>query len=773
MPSPAQTSTPTDPALNDIARLAAQLCAAPAAMISRIDGDRLRYRATYGIALQETRLATAPWETALANPGVYVVCDAANDPRHAPNGVYVGQQYFRFYAGTPLVTPEGSTIGTLCVLDHQPRSLDRAQADALLILARQVITRLELSAKLQTLEQEARAKQRVDQALNLERNFVSAVLETMGTLVAVFDTAGRVVRFNRACEMLSGSSFNELVGKPFWEKLVPEEDIPETIRVFSELRAGNLPTGFENRWLTRGGPKRIAWTGATLRDAHGEVSYIIATGIDITAQREAQETLMESEARYRQLIEGSLGLICTHDMNGVVLTVNAHSAESLGYAVDEMIGVPLAAFMPKQHQSRFNGYLSDLRQHGESQGLMHLDDRHGETRVIAYRNKLIHVPGREPFVLGHGVDITEKTRAEEALRTANRQVNTILESAGDGIVSLNPEGQITLINHAALEMLGYDSTEELIGRDAHAVFHHSQADGTAIAIQDCHIHNSIAQLTTTRVSDEVFWRKNGTPFDAEYIACPQIDEGHPVGTTVVFQDVTERRALERMKDEFVSTVSHELRTPLTSVRAALGLIAGGALQARPEKTQQMLDVAIGNTDRLVSLVNDILDLERMSAGKMQLHRADVRIDELLQRAADLQHSNVQKSGIQFRIDAERVTVFADSDRILQTLTNLVSNAVKFSAAGAQIKLIARSTGANEVLICVMDQGRGIPSDKLESIFERFQQVDASDSRLMGGTGLGLAICRSIVGQHGGRIWAESTPGDGASFYFTLPRTAAR
>jgi PAS domain S-box-containing protein len=762
-----------DPALDDIALLAAQLSAAPVAVISVFESGQLRCRAAFGIEPKEVGLLNSPFDVAVANPGVYVMRDAATDSQHAPYGIRIGEQYFRFFVGTPLILPNSAAIGTLCVLDYEARTLDRSQADALLILAKQVITRLELTAKLQTLEHEARGKQRVDQALNLERNFVSAVLDTMGTLVIVFDTAGRVVRFNRACELLSGSNFEQLAGRPFWERLVPEEDIPETRRIFAGICAGNVPTEFENRWVTHGGLKRISWTGTALRDARGEVSYIIATGIDITAQREAQETLMESEARYRQLIESSLGLICTHDLDGILLTANAHSARGLGYEVDEMIGTSILDFMSEQYHPLFDAYLSEMLEHGESQGMLHLNARSGETRVIAYRNRLIHVAGRDPFVLAHGIDITEKTRAEEALRVANRQVNTILESAGDGIISLDPEGRITLINHAALEMLGYDSPEEVLGCDAHQLFHHSAAEGTPIDIRDCHIHNSIAQLTTTRVSDEIFWRKNGTFFDAQYVACPQIDEGYPVGTTVLFQDVTERRALERMKDEFISTVSHELRTPLTSLRAALGLIAGGALHARPEKAQQMLDVAIGNTDRLVSLVNDILDLERMSAGKMQMHLADAKISDLLQRAADLQHSTVQKTGVQFRIDAEPVTAQVDADRILQTLTNLVSNALKFSPPGSQIRLIARATGPNEVLVGVIDQGRGIPSEKLETIFERFQQVDASDSRMMGGTGLGLAICRSIVEQHGGHIWAESASGEGASFYFTLPRFAPR
>jgi signal transduction histidine kinase len=241
-----------------------------------------------------------------------------------------------------------------------------------------------------------------------------------------------------------------------------------------------------------------------------------------------------------------------------------------------------------------------------------------------------------------------------------------------------------------------------------------------------------------------------------------------VGVVVAFADVTERRALDKMKDEFISTVSHELRTPLTALRAALGLVAGGALASKPDKMQQMVEIALGNTDRLVRLVNDILDLERIGSGKAQLHSTTNSVEDLMRRAAELQSVRAAKAHIQFSIAAEGVKVWADPDRILQMLANLIGNAIKFSPNGGEIHLVARNLSDNEAQIEVHDQGRGIPQDKLEQIFERFQQVDASDSRAMGGTGLGLAICRSIAQQHGGRIWAESAPGNGASFFFTLP-----
>ena len=216
-----------------------------------------------------------------------------------------------------------------------------------------------------------------------------------------------------------------------------------------------------------------------------------------------------------------------------------------------------------------------------------------------------------------------------------------------------------------------------------------------------------------------------------------------------------------MKDEFISTVSHELRTPLTSLRAALGLLAGGALTTRPEKPQQMLEIAISNTDRLVRLVNDILDLERIGSGKaeLQLTMCSRRRPPPPRRhpAAD---RRTPRPNIRIFYAANGVSVWADPDRILQMLNNLISNAIKFSPPGSEIHLTAKRLDEHEALIEVEDQGRGIPADKLENIFDRFQQGDASDSRAMGGTGLGLAICRSIVAQHGGRIWATSTPGKG-------------
>jgi two-component system, OmpR family, sensor histidine kinase VicK len=300
----------------------------------------------------------------------------------------------------------------------------------------------------------------------------------------------------------------------------------------------------------------------------------------------------------------------------------------------------------------------------------------------------------------------------------------------------------------------------------HALIHHSRADGTPYPVEECPIMGTAKRETPLHVDDDVFWRKDGQSLPVEYVACPLVANGHVDGIVVAFADVTERRRLNRMKDEFIATVSHELRTPLTSLRAALGLVASGALEKRPEKIPQMLDIALGNCDRLVRLVNDIVDFERIGSGNLPLHKTEWNAIDLLRRAMDPERSTAARAGLTFRIDAQPVDVWVDGDRILQVLGNLIRNAIKFSEKGGEIRLAARASGDKEVTFEVQDQGAGIPPEKLDMIFDRFQQADASDSRLRGGTGLGLALCRGIVNQHGGRIWVTSNPGSGSTFYFT-------
>ncbi len=765
---------PDDPELEEITALAAEICVTPMAGLSLIGPDAVHFLARFGPGPASMPLGRTPCETSIQGEGVYEITDARYHKDFRPDGILISGRAHRFYAGAPLLTANGVPLGCLFVQDSVPHTLNARQKRALETLSRQVVTRFELNARVRVMDRDGRARQRAESALTIERNFVATVLDTVDALVAVFDTAGRIVRLNRACEQASGYSSDKLVGGYLWDKLIPAADMPECISTFEKLCGGRFPVTYENHWRHRNGSlHRIAWSATALVDTQGQATFIIATGIDVTLQREAEVTLQQSEARYRQLVEGSLGMVCTHDLKGVLHSVNTHGAECLGFSVHQIIGQPLSTFIPKRHRAGFKRYLRNMAETGEAQGRLHLCHQNGEVRVVAFRNKLIQVPDKTPYVLGFGVDITEQVRAEEKLRALIHQSESVLESVGDGIYRLDLAGRITVVNPAAAQMLGY-KPNELLGRSFHELVQHTRADGTPNPVEECSILGSIKNLSTVRIANEIFWRKDGTSFPVEYVARPQIGSaagkqgGKDIGVVVAFTDSTERSALDRMKDEFISTVSHELRTPLTSLRAALGLVTGGALATRPDKIRPMLEIAIGNTDRLIRLVNDILDIERISSGNSELHAAMFSAEALIERVIGLQQAAAMKTSLRFTVQSDGVEVFGDPDRIQQALANLISNAIKYSPPGGEIILTACRIDEHEAQISVRDHGRGIPANKLDSVFERFQQVDASDSRDLGGTGLGLAICRSILTQHGGRIWVTSPPGEGATFHFTLP-----
>jgi PAS domain S-box-containing protein len=363
-------------------------------------------------------------------------------------------------------------------------------------------------------------------------------------------------------------------------------------------------------------------------------------------------------------------------------------------------------------------------------------------------------------------EIQERRSAEESVERLQHQQELILNSAGDGIFCLDRAGHTTFANPAAARLAGW-SVEELLGRGLHQTVHHSKPDGRPYLKEECPIYRALADGADRAVADEVFWRRDGTNFPVEYVSKPILEKGERVGAVVTFRDVSERRMVQQMKDEFISVVSHELRTPLTSIHAALGLLAVDYPKVDPSTARQLLGIAVRNSERLVRLTDDILDVERIDSGRLTLNRQPCEAEMLVRQAAEVMRPMADEAGVKLAAASHPAQLQGDPDRIAQTLTNLLSNAIKFSPHGSTVWLWAERR-AGEVFFYVRDQGRGIPADKLEAIFGRFQQVDASDSRRKGGTGLGLWISRQIVEMHGGKLWVESELGAGSTFSFTLP-----
>ncbi|GAB6984250.1 sensor histidine kinase [Nocardioides pyridinolyticus] len=369
-------------------------------------------------------------------------------------------------------------------------------------------------------------------------------------------------------------------------------------------------------------------------------------------------------------------------------------------------------------------------------------------------------------------DLEDRVEAQTAdLRRLARQTEVLLTSVGDGIYGVDAEGRITFVNPAGASALRYDA-DELLGRVAHDVFHAPDEHGTAYSYEGCYIAEAIRSGIVTAAKEDVYVRSDATTFDVEITASPLVDEDLPRGAVVVFRDVTQRREVDRMKNEFLSVVSHELRTPLTSIRGSLDLLSSGVLGELTPQARSMTAIAAESSERLTRLINDILDLERIESGDRPVDAVPVDAADLLTRSATEMAGLADTTGVRVVVGPSTGRVLADADRIVQTLTNLLSNAIKFSDTGTVVQLDAQTDGGGHVLFRVRDEGRGIPEDKLDAIFQRFEQVDSSDARQMGGTGLGLAISRGIVERHGGRIWAESELGAGTTVMLTLPSARA-
>lgn len=352
------------------------------------------------------------------------------------------------------------------------------------------------------------------------------------------------------------------------------------------------------------------------------------------------------------------------------------------------------------------------------------------------------------------------------LRQMTQQADLMVNAVGDGIYGVDHDGAVTFVNPAAARTLGYGE-DALIGKAAHHTFHATDAQGRAYPVENCYITEAISKGVAVNSEDDTYLRSDGLEIPVEVTATPLYEDGFSTGAVVVFRDVTQRREVDQMKTEFVSMVSHELRTPLTAIRGSLGLMSGGALGELSAPAGRMVDIALESSERLTRLINDILDIERIGSGGMSMQLADHSAQFLIQTAVDQLQVLAAENGMQVEVTPGDAHVHADADRVTQTLLNVIGNAIKFSPPGGTVNVGAVPRG-EFIEFWVSDAGRGIPEDKLDRIFGRFEQVDSSDARDKGGSGLGLAISQSIVHQLGGRIWASNNPTGGATFRFTLP-----
>jgi PAS domain S-box-containing protein len=482
-------------------------------------------------------------------------------------------------------------------------------------------------------------------------------------------------------------------------------------------------------------------------------------------QATALRQVQAAEARIRVIMDTVAEGIVTFGEDGHVTGANPAAERAFGVGAGGLTGRPIATLVSDLGWAEIR---EALGRSGALDGAAVTGRRRSMTGARADGSEFplelaisdAVIDGERLFIAA-GQDVSARQATEEALRASERRFRAVFDHAALGIGLIRPDGTFLDVNRALRDMLGYGPGELLLGVWSRDLVHPEDRDEQPI--EDL----VLGRITRYR-SERRYLRRDGSiMWGALTASLLRDDDGNPELVVAVIDDISRRKEVERLKDEFVSVVGHELRTPLTSIRGSLGLLAAGVSGELPEEVKGMVELAVSNTDRLVRLVNDALDFERIQAGRAQIEASPTPAAELVAVAVDVVAAVASEAGVTLREEVGDLTAMADRDRIVQALTNLLGNAVKYSPPGGEVVLSVEPADG-EVVFSVRDQGRGIPPDQLEAIFERFRQVDASDAREKGGTGLGLAIARGIVERHGGRIWAESAPGHGATFRFTLP-----
>ena len=395
--------------------------------------------------------------------------------------------------------------------------------------------------------------------------------------------------------------------------------------------------------------------------------------------------------------------------------------------------------------------------------VMGLRSQDGTTNWLSINTQPLFDPGVE---LPTGVfcsfsDITKFVEAKRIQQESEARWRSIFENSMDGVLLADTSGSVIEVNRAACEMVGRSRDEIIqLGR------------GIIVDPTDPALVLALEKREKTGYfrCELTLLHANGSKFPAEVSSSIVRDGNGRQLASLVFRNISERKQVERAKDEFISTVSHELRTPLTSIHGALRLLEGGVLGELSPEIQEVVRIATTNTERLRALINDLLDIERIDSGNISLSLTQVSTRAAVQWAMDVTDALARERGVSVRtFFSDEGPMRADIGRITQVLVNLLSNAIKFSPWGATVDVVSEVGNSDRVKIRIVDQGPGIPPEFMGRIFGRFQQVDASDSRERGGTGLGLAISKAIVKQHNGDIGVESKFGFGSTFWIEMPR----
>ncbi|MBG9387207.1 PAS-domain containing protein [Caenimonas aquaedulcis] len=779
-----------EPAFDSLTRVAAAICGTPIALISLIDEDRQWFKSRVGLdGDTETPRTLAFCDHAIRQSGVMEVPDALLDPRFRSNPYVTGEPNVRFYAGAPITLPSGERIGTVCVIDRVPAHLTPQQAQSLAELAE--VVQVMLTQRAQLMDRvESDIAGHVEHASRLHgANRFLARAETLSRVGGwEADLRTRTVHWTeqnyRNFELKPGTPVGLDDHRRFFN--------PEALRLMDDTAARALATGepwdIELPMTTANG--RQVWMRSVghAEFENGVPVRMVGVLQDISALKSARDAEAASLRLLSAVVEH---LPCAVSVFDAQFRLIAHN-----HQFRTLLDFPDRLFEGRQPTlSEFVRFDLARGEYGDADAGEVLE-RVARQAATPSRHLLLrsHVGApalevrRSPMPGGGFVttymDVTQARAADEALARAAEITRATLESTTDGLLVVNPDREVLYHNRKFLEMWNLSAEDLAHGVDALRPNIEPQlADPQAFTRRVGELYAS----PLSEANDELIL-KDGRVF--ERYARPMTVEGHAVGRVWSFRDVTEARRAEanvrrakdeavaanRAKTEFLDTISHEIRTPLNGVLGMTQLLAAEPLALHQHKYVQLADTSARD---LLELIDDLLDLGKIEAGKVELEDIDFRLEDVTRHLEELYRLRAREKDLDFQLEigpGVPAVLRGDPGRLRQVLNNLLSNALKFTSEGGIGLVIARMPGARstpQISFTVHDTGIGIAEDVRERLFSRFSQADSSTTRKYGGTGLGLAIVRQLCDAMGGSVSLRSVPGKGSSFRCELPLAAAQ
>lgn len=574
-------------------------------------------------------------------------------------------------------------------------------------------------------------------------------------------------------QVLSGYPAHDFINSRVrsYSSVVHPDDLPITYRAVSAVERQE---SFELTYRILHADGHSVWVrekGRGEYDSQGELQWISGFIWDISDRKAVEDQLRLSQQRFSRAFSTAPQGMALVSPQGRWLEVNQALCTMLGYSREQLLNTDF------QHVTHPDDLEVDLH-NVEDLLAGEISSYQMEKRYLDSQQRIIWVllsvslvrdsDNQPVHFVAQIQDFSERIAAEMAIREREDYLRTLLDNVLDAIITIDQQGYIETFNHAAERIFGY-SHLEITGHRVTQLL--PQAQRLKRARVFSHFLKAGIQQMLGKELELSALRSNGEVFTIE-LAISQISHHGERRFIAVIRDIDERKRIERMKNEFVSTVSHELRTPLTAIAGALGLVNGGALGAVPAGMQQMLNIAQDNSQRLNLLINDLLDMDKLLAGKMHFELRGEALQPLLEQAIAENQPYAESLQVHLSLQgpATRAVVMVDRLRLAQVLANLLSNAAKFSPRGQAVELRVTEQGPR-VRVSISDHGPGVPENFQARIFSKFSQADATDTRQKGGTGLGLAISKEIIERMDGRIGFDSQPGHGATFWFELTTLA--